>query len=473
MKWKKTLDWLVSIALMMTVFQTCLGSRTKRQIGFASSGSSNGNEDDFRRALQEDQDQTPNLKFFEEDVTSIDNFLRENDADTKPVFSRNQFSFPKSVRGNACRTPFGRRGTCSYINDPQCRPIRRYLFIPRYRRAVIDYIIEAIEPPCGFDNGDFTMCCFTRNNSPTSRPTTTTTTTTRRPDRNECGISTGTRIVNGEIARAGSWPWQVALGKPKSRSSSSPTDFRVICGGTLISQTHVLSAAHCFTTGSSRNTPTVVRLGEHDLTTKSELQGTLDRQIDRFITHERFSKVSLVNDLAVVKMSGGPVRFTTTIRAACLPFDYVNVRDATSLQPQPYITGWGALDDGQRSTTILRQAQVPIVSYDDCKERYSNVNRVRLTRDQICAGRGSTDTCAGDSGGPLVSDAIGRRWSVIGVTSYGVECGSARHPGVYVRVDKYLDWIQDRMRDLDNGRRSSSSSSSGTRADPNKVRFNG
>ena len=66
-------------------------------------------------------------------------------------------------------------------------------------------------------------------------------------------------------------------------------------------------------------------------------------------------RVSLVNDLAVVKMSGGPVRFTTTIRAACLPFDYVNVRDATSLQPQPYITGWGALDDGQRSTTILRQ----------------------------------------------------------------------------------------------------------------------
>ena len=67
-----------------------------------------------------------------------------------------------------------------------------------------------------------------------------------------------------------------------------------------------------------------------------------------------------------------------------------------------------------------------MVSHDDCKESYSNVNRVVLTRDQLCAGRGDTDTCAGDSGGPMLSDARGSVWSVIGVTSYGVECGSAR-----------------------------------------------
>merc|ERR1711988_477357 len=62
---------------------------------------------------------------------------------------------------------------------------------------------------------------------------------------------------------------------------------------------------------------------------------------------------------------------------------------------------------------------------------------------QICAGIGNIDTCAGDSGGPMLSNELSplKRYSVIGITSFGVQCADANFPGVYTRVDNYLDWI--------------------------------
>ena len=80
---------------------------------------------------------------------------------------------------------------------------------------------------------------------------------------------------------------------------------------------------------------------------------------------------------------------------------------------------------------------------------------------QVCAGVGGTDTCNGDSGGPLLADKLGNRsdpdynpgpelrmccrWSVIGITSFGVECGRPDFPGVYTRVDRYTAWIRDNL----------------------------
>jgi len=95
------------------------------------------------------------------------------------------------------------------------------------------------------------------------------------------------------------------------------------------------------------------------------------------------------------------------------------------------------------------QARVPVVGHEQCRSDYSGVRNVVLTRDQICAGQGTTDTCAGDSGGPMLSDRFRNRWSVIGITSYGVSCADADFPGVYTRVDRYLDWISSKLKSLD------------------------
>ena len=86
------------------------------------------------------------------------------------------------------------------------------------------------------------------------------------------------------------------------------------------------------------------------------------------------------------------------------------------------------------------QAIVPVVSKSACGAAYNPVSKVPISDDQICAGNGQADTCSGDSGGPMLSDQFGT-FSVIGVTSFGVSCSDSTFPGVYTRVDRYLDWI--------------------------------
>merc|ERR1712154_331639 len=75
---------------------------------------------------------------------------------------------------------------------------------------------------------------------------------------------------------------------------------------------------------------------------------------------------------------------------------------------------------------------------------YQDIN-VNIGDTKVCAGTGTTDTCNGDSGGPLLADNIGQRWSVLGITSFGVECGRPDFPGVYTRVDRYLEFIRENM----------------------------
>jgi len=70
---------------------------------------------------------------------------------------------------------------------------------------------------------------------------------------------------------------------------------------------------------------------------------------------------------------------------------------------------------------------------------------VRLSERQLCAGRGGTDTCQGDSGGGMVANNLDGRWTLVGVTSFGVDCARPDFPGVYTRVDQYLDWIRSNV----------------------------
>ena len=88
---------------------------------------------------------------------------------------------------------------------------------------------------------------------------------------------------------------------------------------------------------------------------------------------------------------------------------------------------------------------MPVVTQDTCARAYSAISRVTIGQDKVCAGDGTRDTCNGDSGGALLSSALGNTWSVIGVTSFGVDCARPDFPGVYTRVDRYLDWIQQNL----------------------------
>ena len=159
---------------------------------------------------------------------------------------------------------------------------------------VREYILGAIKSPCGFEDFDYTLCCVDTRSASSSSTTTTTprttttvrTTTTRRTTTTtrasqqlkNCGIQgDGSRIVDGEEAKIGSWPWAAILGIPTGSDG-----IRVLCGATVIRNDYVLTAAHCFDGGQS---PTVVRMADLDINSRSDRANHEQVGIQRTIIH--------------------------------------------------------------------------------------------------------------------------------------------------------------------------------------------
>ncbi|XP_068709846.1 MAM and LDL-receptor class A domain-containing protein 1-like isoform X3 [Montipora foliosa] len=240
-----------------------------------------------------------------------------------------------------------------------------------------------------------------------------------------CGLRPHTRIVGGTVATPGSWPWQTML------RSLSGFQF---CGGTLVSDEYVITAAHCI--GSN---PFQIRLGAHKRTT-SVTGYEQDFNVSKVITHplyqfpQRFS-----HDIAIVKLSK-PAQLNRRVHPACLPL----VVPAPVNGERCWITGWGRTSAGGPSPDVLLQASVPIVSRPRCDKAYPN----QIHDSMICAGldQGGIDSCQGDSGGPMVCET-GGRYYLHGVTSWGHGCALPNKFGVYAKVTyRYLlDWIMSEI----------------------------
>jgi len=236
------------------------------------------------------------------------------------------------------------------------------------------------------------------------------------------------------VATQGKWPWAVALG-----ISQGEDGFQAVCGGTLINEDTVLTSAVC--------TPaTHVRLGDHDITNPSDGATTIDIPIANTIPHPQWNSNSFPdNDIAIVKLSRS-VDYNRNTKPACLPDNYGGQNLSSLLvNPSPIVIGWGRTQLGGEPSNVLRQANVPVVPQQECKNKYAKSGLV-IDDTKICAGRGVRDACQGDSGGPLLSRKLqGGRWAVVGVTSWGKGCAKENFPGVYTRVDKYVDWIRQHM----------------------------
>ncbi|EAA04672.3 AGAP006954-PA [Anopheles gambiae str. PEST] len=258
----------------------------------------------------------------------------------------------------------------------------------------------------------------------------------------KCGVRNA-QGINGRIknpvyvdgdSEFGEYPWQVAILK------KDPKESVYVCGGTLIDNLYIITAAHCVKTYNGFDLR--VRLGEWDVNHDVEFYPYIERDIISVQVHPEYYAGTLDNDLAILKMDR-PVDLTSAphIAPACLPDKHTDFSGQRC-----WTTGWGkdAFGDYGKYQNILKEVDVPIVNHYQCQNQLRQTRlgyTYNLNQGFICAGgEEGKDACKGDGGGPLVCERNGV-WQVVGVVSWGIGCGQANVPGVYVKVAHYLDWI--------------------------------
>ncbi|GFQ82820.1 chymotrypsinogen A [Trichonephila clavata] len=314
-----------------------------------------------------------------------------------------------------CTTPKNESGFCRYL---------QHCFLP----SILSTIQHFMENVCIIEGRFIGVCCpqfpaqtvFVNWGNELDSSDSSSNNSVEAPE--DCGVGTNTRVVGGTNADRKAWPWMVALFNNKNK---------FFCGGSLINNRYVLTAAHC-TFGPDKS-QIVARLGEYDFNDPREPHD--DYRVIEVKRHGQYNRLTLRNDIALLKLEK-PVVFNEFIKTICFPEAEKNyMGDVATL------AGWGHMDGGSSSTSdVLQEANFPIISNIQC----SRTHGVSVPSSLICAATPTQDkgACNGDSGGPLMLLDENERWKVIGIVSWGRRGCNPKFPTVYSRTTHYMEWIR-------------------------------
>lgn len=200
------------------------------------------------------------------------------------------------------------------------------------------------------------------------------------PQERGCGVATKQfpKIAGGRPADPGEYPWMAALITRKEAVGA-------FCGGVLITDRHVLSAAHC--SNRIKIQELFIRLGEYSFETANETR-TRDFRVAEIRQHSDFDAATYENDIAILKLLR-PSVFNSYIWPICMPPTNDNYEGKRAV-----VTGWGTQFFGGPHSPTLMEVSVPVWKNEDCQAKYAH----KIHESVMCAGASQVDSCQGDSG---------------------------------------------------------------------------
>ncbi|XP_077493802.1 serine protease 56-like [Amblyomma americanum] len=208
---------------------------------------------------------------------------------------------------------------------------------------------------------------------------------------------------------------------------------RVKCGGSIISPSFILTAAHCLK--SKRRHPLRAIVYYNETRRRCGPRSLSDNIIPYPLFGER------ANDIGLIKLQS-PIHFDSLVHSVCLP-----VRPLDPVGKSALVAGWGRTQEGGQSSQHLLYITSEVLPFESCKRTFNSTRRLKVLNsfNVMCTSSVSKDSCKGDSGGPLTVWEDGTRSVQVGIVSFGIGCARPKRPGVYTRVSTFVPWIEDQI----------------------------